>query len=113
MRTANSARKNLATILCLASSLSPLGALAALEPIEGVPSKSLTDILSSLTKWVLEFGIALCVILMIWGGITYIASTGDEERIVKSKKTIHYAIYGLAIIGFSFAMIKVINDVLK
>ncbi|MDD3006438.1 MAG: pilin [Candidatus Pacebacteria bacterium] len=107
-----SAKESLAKFVCLVSSLLPFAVSAKLEAIEGVPSKPLTDVLSDLTKWVLEFGLALCVILIIWSGITYIAATGDEERIKKSKKTIHYAIYGIAIIGLSFAMIKVVNDVL-
>lgn len=107
-----SAKTSLAKFICLTSSLAPLAASAKLEAIDGVPSKSLTEVLKALTTWVLEFGLALCVLLIIWGGVTYIAATGDATRIEGSKKTIHYAIYGIAIIGLSFAMIKVVNNVL-
>lgn len=112
MRIKNSAEKNLVKFACLVSWLAPLSALAKLEKIDGVPSKSLTEVLSALTTWLLELGVALCVVLIIWGSLNYVASTGDEERITKSKKTIHYAIYGIAIIGLSFAMIKLVDSVL-
>ena len=112
MRINNPAKRSLVKFVCLISSLAPLTTSAALTAIDGVPSKSLTDVLNDLTKWILTFGLALCVILMIWGGLNYVASTGDEERISKAKKTIHYALYGIAIIGLSFAMIKVISDTL-
>jgi len=112
MRIGNHVKESLASLICLLSSLVPLSAMAGLEAIEGVPDKSITDILNDLISWVLGFGLALCVVLMIWGGLTYVASTGDEKRIESSKKTFHYAIYGIAIIGLSYAMIKVVNDVL-
>lgn len=112
MRIAKISKDTLGRYVCLALSFAPLSAVAALEPIEGVPSKSISDVLDDLTSWVLGFGLALCVVMMIWGGITYIASAGDAERIGKSKKTIHFAIYGIAIIGLSYAMIKVLNDLL-
>jgi len=112
MRIRNSAKRDLIGLTSLISSLTPFAAMAALEEIPGVPSKSLTDVLNDLTAWVLGFGIAVCVLLIVWGGVNYAASAGDEERITKSKKTIHYAIYGIAIIGLSYAMIKVVSDVL-
>ncbi len=113
MRMKNSARKGLAASICLISSFAPLSAFASLADLENVaPNKSIEDVLADMTTWILGFGVLLCVILIIWGGLTYVASVGDEQRIEKSKKTIHYAIFGLAIIGFSYAMIKVVNDVL-
>lgn len=113
MRMKNPAKKELAVLVCLISSFAPLSALASLADLEGVaPDKSIKDVLADMTTWILGFGVLLCVILIIWGGLTYVASVGDEQRIEKAKKTIHYAIFGIIIIGLSFAMIKVVNDVL-
>jgi fumarate reductase subunit D len=113
MRTKNLAKKDMARLACIIFSLAPLSAFAGLSELQGVaPDKPIKKVLADMTTWILGFGILLCVILIIWGGITYVASVGDEQRIEKSKKTIHYAIYGIAIIGLSYAMIKVVNDVL-
>lgn len=113
MRMKNPAKKELAALVCFMSSFAPLSASASLADLQGVaPDKSIEDVLADMTTWILGFGVMLCVVLIIWGGLTYVASIGDEQRIEKSKKTIHYAIFGLAIIGLSYAMIKVVNDVL-
>lgn len=105
-------KKILAPTLCLLLALAPRSAGATLEAIPGVPSKSIQDVLGDMTKWLIGFGVTLCVLMIIWGGLNYVASVGDEERIKQAKKTIHYAIWGIAIIGLSYAMLKVINDVL-
>lgn len=104
-------KKILAKFFCLIFLLSPAAAFA-LEPIEGVPNKSIERVLGDMTEWLVGFGITLCVLMIIWGGLNYAASVGDDERIKKSKKTIHYAIWGILIIGFSYAIIKVVNDIL-
>ncbi|MFA7169336.1 MAG: hypothetical protein WC178_00610 [Candidatus Paceibacterota bacterium] len=90
----------------------PITTFAELAEIEGVPHKSIDEVLGDLTEWLVGFGLTLCVLMIIWGGLNYVASTGDEERITKSKKTIHYAVWGVLIIGFSYMIIKVVNDVL-
>lgn len=105
-------KKILTKAICLISIISPVAAFATLEPIEGVPNKPIEEVLDDMTAWLVGFGITLCVLMIIWGGLNYAASVGDDERIKKSKKTIHYAIWGIAIIGFSYAIIRVVNDIL-
>lgn len=99
-------------LLGLSLALLPQLASATLTPIEGVPNKSIQDVLGDMTAWLIGFGVTLCMLMIIWGGLNYVASVGDEERIKKAKKTIHYAVWGILIIGLSYAMIKVVNDVL-
>lgn len=99
-------------VCCLAIILPLLSSAAELEPIEGIPSKPLDEVLSDITSWLIDFAILICVLVIIWGGINYVASAGDEERIKKSKKTIHYAVFGLAIVGLSYAMIKIVSKVI-
>lgn len=106
------AKRKLFAGLGLALSAWPRLAAATLEPIEGVPDKPLDEVLEDITAFVLGLGVLLSVLLIVWGGINYIASIGDEERIKSSKKTIHYAIWGMLIMGLSYAAIKVVNDVL-
>ena len=108
----NPSSKILALPVCLGLTLLPRAAGATLDPIDGVPNKSIQDVLGSMTTWLIGFGITLCVLMIIWGGLNYVAAVGDEERVKQAKKTIHYAIWGIAIIGLSYAMLKVINDIL-
>jgi hypothetical protein len=110
----NSARKAVFPSLCLTLLLLPQLLLAApLQPIPGVPSKSLDAVLSDITGWLIGFSILICLLLIIWGSINYVAALGDDQRTTQAKKTIHYAIFGLLIIALSYSILKVIDSVLK
>lgn len=60
------------------------------------------------------FGIAAVVALaiIVWGGFAYMLALGDEKKASTAKNIILYAIIGLLIIGFSFAIISVVRDLI-
>lgn len=60
-------------------------------------------------NFILGFIGILAVIMLIWGGIQYIVSQGDD--VSKANKTILYAIVGIIIILFSFAIINTVFDI--
>ena len=67
-----------------------------------------------IADWLLGFVILLAVLAIIWGGAIYIASSGDEDRMRTAKKTIKYAIMGLAMAGLAYAIVTVVvSDILK
>lgn len=53
---------------------------------------------------------AIAVIMIIWGGITYITSTGDSGRVQKAKNTIMYSVIGLVLALVAFAIVNFIID---
>ena len=73
----------------------------------GVPDDFNTAIMNA-TNWLLGFVAMIAVLVIIWGGINYIASAGDEDRARTAKKTITYGIMGVVIAGFAYAIVKVI-----
>lgn len=55
----------------------------------------------------------IAVIFVIIGGINYMTSAGDPGKIEKAKKTILYAVIGLAITVLAFAIVNfVISNIL-
>jgi len=44
---------------------------------------------------------AISVLMIIYGGFRYITSSGDSTKVGNAKKTIMYALIGLAIVGLS------------
>ncbi len=52
----------------------------------------------------------IAVVFLVWGGIQYITSAGEESKIEHAKKTITYAIIGLLVIGLA---VVVVNFVVK
>jgi len=108
-----SRKRFLMKYICLVFALFPVSAMAAtLEPIAGVPNKSIDSILTDATNWLLGLATGLCVLVLIWAGVNYTTSLGNQETTGKAKKMISYAILGLLVVAFSYALIKVINNIL-
>lgn len=48
----------------------------------------------------------ISVIMLIWGGVRYILSGGDNKKVTDAKNTILYAIIGLIISILAFAIVN-------
>lgn len=48
----------------------------------------------------------VCVLFVLVGGITYLTSAGDPAKVEKGKKTILYALIGLAICALSYVIVN-------
>lgn len=55
---------------------------------------------------------SLAVIFIIIGAIQYITSSGNPENLSKAKKTIIYAVSGLALSILSFAIVNTVVSLL-
>lgn len=53
---------------------------------------------------------AISVIMLIWGGLRYITSGGDNKKITDAKNTILYAIIGLIIAVLAYAIIQFVLE---
>lgn len=49
---------------------------------------------------------AICVVMLIWGGIRYTTSAGNASSVTAAKNTIMYAIIGLVIAFLAFAIVN-------
>ena len=49
---------------------------------------------------------AICVIMLIWGGIRYTTSAGNSSSVTAAKNTIMYAIIGLVIAFLAYAIVN-------
>ncbi len=52
----------------------------------------------------------LAVIMLIFGGIKYATSAGDSNKVTSAKNTIMYAIIGLIIAIFAWAIVRWVTD---
>lgn len=64
-------------------------------------------IVLKLTNWVLGFIVSIAVLAIIWGGIKYEYSLGDQQTANDAKRIIKYALMGLVIAGISYALVNV------
>ena len=75
---------------------------------DGVPTDLVgpTGTLTEITSKILYVVGIISVFMLIYGGVRYIISGGDQKKITDAKNTLLYAIIGLIIAVFSFAIVK-------
>lgn len=66
------------------------------------PNQLVADVID-IALWVVA---VLAVIMLIWGGIRYATSAGDANKVTAAKNTIIYAVLGLVVAIFAYAIIK-------
>ena len=54
----------------------------------------------------------LCVIMIIWGGITYTTSRGKDDKVKSAKNTILYATIGLVVALIAWALVNWVFDLI-
>lgn len=78
----------------------------------GLPDDLELSILNVI-DWLLGFIALLAVLMIIYGGMVYVSSSGDQERVASARKTIKYALMGLALAGIAYASVNLIIGVLQ
>lgn len=73
---------------------------------------NLGDVFKNVVLLILAFAAMIALTVLIWGGVKYMTSLGEEDATRKAKLTIFYAIVGLLVIGLSFAVIATIGTIL-
>ena len=73
---------------------------------------SVVEIIGTFVALGLIFATILCLIFIIVGGITFILSAGNEEKIRKAVHTIRYSILGLFVSFIAFFVVSFIARLL-
>lgn len=56
---------------------------------------------------------SLALLMFIYGGITWMTSGGNEEKIKKGQKIIVWAVFGLVVIFTSYAVLSLLFKILE
>ena len=73
-------------------------------------SSSVSELVGKVLEWVLGVAGSIALFMLIAGGIMYITSTGDEQKIATAKKIINWTILGLIVILASYSIIVVLES---
>ena len=73
-----------------------------------VPGGSLRGLVLTIVNYFLGFLGLLAVIMIIYGGVTYVTSAGNDEAVGNAKKIIMYALIGIIIILLSFVVVNTV-----
>lgn len=78
----------------------------------GLTIRPMKDIINDVINWLLGVSAGLAVLFIIIGGIYYVTAAGDDSQIETGKKMITYAIFGLLVVGISYAIVKAVSGVI-
>lgn len=79
------------------------------------PSNVPTDIrqaVLNITNYVLGFVAIIATLMVVYGGVLYLTSLGNEEAAATARRTIANAIIGIFLAGLAYAMVQVITGVI-
>ncbi|MBR2839976.1 hypothetical protein IKE82_01440 [Candidatus Saccharibacteria bacterium] len=76
----------------------------------GINQNQIVDTITGILNGIIGVSGLIAVIFVVIGGINYITSTGDSNKLEKARKTILYAAIGLVITVLAFA---IVNFVIK
>ncbi|MBL4694006.1 hypothetical protein JKY72_01420 [Candidatus Gracilibacteria bacterium] len=69
---------------------------------------SIRGLVLTIINYFLTFLGLVAVIMVIYGGVTYVISAGNDEAVGNAKKIILYALVGIIIILLSFVLVNAI-----
>ena len=67
-------------------------------------------IIQNALGWFFLIAGLLCIIIIIWAGISYATAGGDEEKVGKAKTRLIYGIIGVAVIIGSYIITQIIQS---
>lgn len=83
------------------------------EPINldnPLSAESVPALINTIIKAILGIVGAIALLYLILGGLTWLTSQGSSDRVKKGRETLIWAIFGLAMIFFSYAILDYVFD---
>lgn len=71
------------------------------------------DLIQNLINWFIAIAGIVSAIFLVYGGISYITSSGDPGKIQKAKQMIIYSLIGLAIVALSVAITAFVSNIIR
>ena len=97
------------TVLCASNVLAQTDVTIS-NPIT---TSDFTEIIENTLLWALEVAGSIALLMLIFGGVMYITSAGDEQKVATAKKVFNFTIIGLVLILLSYSIIKVVSDIFE
>ena len=79
----------------------------------GLPEGDLLTTTLNLVDFVLGFFGLTAVIMIIYGGFTYLTAGGNEEKVESAKDTLRRAVVGMVIVMLSYAIVTFVFNVVN
>ena len=77
-----------------------------------ISANDFTKIIENTLLWVLGVTGSIALLAFIAGGVMYMMSAGDEQKITTAKKIFNFTIIGLILILLSYSIIVITTNIL-
>lgn len=68
-------------------------------------------VFQNIVNWALIFAVVVALFIIMFAGVKFLRSGGQEKLVEDARNTLTYAIIGLIVILLSFLIINVISDI--
>ncbi|MBI3458854.1 hypothetical protein HY061_01160 [Candidatus Azambacteria bacterium] len=76
-------------------------------------AKSFTDLANTIAFFMLKVASPIAIIMVIWSGLLFMTSGGDETKVKSAKDTLLWTIVAIVVIALSFSVTSILNSLLK
>lgn len=80
-----------------------------IQPVAGMPSGGLINLIPTVITYLFIGATFLSLAFLIIGGIRWITSGGDKHGVETARKTVIFAVIGLAVVFSSFLIINTVG----
>ena len=79
----------------------------------GSQGKDIPTLINSIAKWLLEIGLVISTIIILWAAFLFMTSGGSEAKVTTARQTLWYAIIGLAVLLLATGVTELIKNILS
>lgn len=86
---------------------------AQIEVRNPIQTEDFTGLAASIIRWLLSIVGGLSLLMLVYGGIVYITSGGDQQKVQQGKKIITWTIFGLLLVLMSYSILSLLSSLLS
>jgi len=79
----------------------------------GSQGKDIPTLINSIAKWLLEIGLVISTIIILWAAFLFMTSGGSKDKVTTARQTLWYAIIGLAVLLLATGVTELIKNILS
>ena len=61
-----------------------------------IHAQNIQELIASITNWLINIGLAIAVLMLIYGALVFITAGGVETRVTQGRKILTWSVIGLA-----------------
>lgn len=85
---------------------------ASVELPNPVGTTDISILVGNIIRAILGLLGVLALIMFIWGGLLWMTSAGNEKKVTQGRDTLVWAVAGLALVFFSYALLNFVLNVI-